>query len=114
MSFWDTFGKDRERIKMLVWASMYGGHKGSVIWTAMQRSKSMAEPNPKLMKRLSRSPRSFDKKFYYFPSAMTQNPDVPQGAKVRVLEKADKAGTILVSYNKKKYLVFLTDLCDNC
>lgn len=69
--------------------------------------------NPKLMKRLTRSPRSFDKRFYYFPSAMTANPEIPQGAQVKVLEKVDKAGTIPVRFGGKKYLVFLQDLCDN-
>ena len=72
----------------------------------------MSDLNPKLLKRLTRSPRSFDKSFHYYPSAMTANPDIPQGATVKVCDKADAAGCISVKYANKKYLVFLSDLCD--
>ncbi len=85
----------------------------TVYFTSFMEAIMSDDMNPKLMKRLTRSPRSFDKKFYYFPSAMTANPEIPQGAQLKVLEKVDKAGTIPVRYGGKKYLVFLQDLCDN-
>jgi hypothetical protein len=85
----------------------------TVHFTSFRELIMSDDMNPKLMKRLTRSPRSFDKNFYYFPSAMTANPEIPQGAQVKVLEKVDKAGTIPVRFGGKKYLVFLQDLCDN-